>query len=53
MQDQGYVRMLKMLEVLASGPPNLGALVRDCKIHVDKMQRLGLGIEMLMSFIKG
>ena len=34
-----------MLEILAGRPPNLGASVKDCNIHVDEMRMLRLGDE--------
>ena len=35
-------KIVGMLEVLASGPPNLGASVKDCRNHIDKMRKLRL-----------
>ncbi|KAL1567787.1 protein FAR-RED IMPAIRED RESPONSE 1-like [Salvia divinorum] len=36
-------KSVRMLEALAGGPPNLGASMKDCRNHVDKMRRLRLG----------
>ncbi|XP_047978717.1 protein FAR-RED IMPAIRED RESPONSE 1-like [Salvia hispanica] len=36
-------KSVRTMEVLAGGPSNLGASVRDCRNHVDKMRRLRLG----------
>ncbi|KAG6408027.1 hypothetical protein SASPL_131029 [Salvia splendens] len=44
--DRAGVRTCKtvrMLEALVGGPPNLGASMKDCRNHIEKMRRLRLG----------